>query len=87
MKYAPRERMGTASSLAGLARNLGFTFGPAFAAVLVGGSQSVRGLLVVPLVASFGAALIAVVTAVQIRRLNKDRTSQSPGVLEDRPLR
>jgi len=70
MKFAPRERMGTASSLAGLARNLGFTFGPAFGAVVVGGGQSVNGLLVVPLVASAGAAVISIVTAIQTRRLN-----------------
>ena len=75
MKFAPRERMGTASSLAGLARNLGFTFGPAFGAIVVGAGQSVNGLLVVPLVASAGAALISVVTAVQIRRLNKEPAS------------
>jgi MFS family permease len=70
MKFAPRERMGTASSLAGLARNLGFTFGPAFGAVVVGAGRSVNALLVVPLVASAGAALISIVTAIQIRRLN-----------------
>ncbi|SFW78492.1 MFS transporter [Amycolatopsis australiensis] len=71
MKFAPRERMGTASSLAGLARNLGFTFGPACGAVVVGAGRSVNALLVVPLVASAGAALVTVVTAVQIRRLNR----------------
>jgi MFS family permease len=73
MKFAPRQKMGTASSLAGLSRNLGFTFGPAFGAIVVGGGLSVNGLLVVPLVASAGAALISVVTATQIRRLNREQ--------------
>jgi len=69
MKYAPRERMGTASSLAGLSRNLGFTFGPAFASIVVATDQSVRGLLTVPLVASAAAAVISLVAAAQIMKI------------------
>jgi DHA2 family multidrug resistance protein-like MFS transporter len=81
MKFAPRERMGTVSSLAGLARNLGFTFGPAFGAVVVGAGRSVNTLLVVPLVASAGAALITVVTAIQIRRLNREQAGPPAAVV------
>jgi DHA2 family multidrug resistance protein-like MFS transporter len=76
MKFAPRERIGTASSLAGLARSLGFTFGPAAGAAVVGSGGLVNGLLVVPLVAAAGAAAISVVTAIQIRRLD---THQAQG--------
>lgn len=78
MKYATFQRMGTASSLAGLSRNLGFTFGPALGAMVVSSGLGADGLLVVPLVATCGASLIAIVTAVQIRKINAAGINEAP---------
>jgi MFS transporter, DHA2 family, multidrug resistance protein len=83
MRFAPRERMGMASSLSGLSRSLGFTFGPAIGAVAIAGNAGVSMSLIPPLVTALGAVAAGIVAVDQIRRRNAE--SQSSVSSSDKP--